>query len=71
MLGHVDISFSKYKLSRVLGKGRFCTAFESDCSKVVKIFLVTDANVAINEMQVLKSLGENGRYGMFLNSKHT
>jgi hypothetical protein len=44
---------------RALGKGRFCTAFESNLNEVVKIFQAADTEVATNEMSVLRMLANN------------
>ena len=62
-LGHVAVRFADLSLLRVLGKGRYCTAFEStmnaDADRVVtKVFLKVDDKVANNEMKVLQKLAE-------------
>ena len=52
------MKFPGHSLVRVLGKGRFCTAFESDASNVVKVFQMSDENVAKNEIAMLQRLAE-------------
>ena len=63
-LGHVAVKFSNLSLVRVLGKGRFCIAFESTTnvqgpdSLVTKVFNRDNERVARSELEMLEKLAE-------------